>query len=262
MPRILTIDSRVPTVHGVLIKRQAVQEQLRAYTTVQQARAHARRIIKDAQIKASSLEQNALREGFQSGWLDSLNTIFNALSDGNLLHQQIETALKQAVRKSLETSLAQPGLELQLLDGWLSAGPRLGDELHLVIPHHAQDQSESLKRYVAKATGIAPVVSVGEGQNIVIQSGDHIYEFSPERTLEEMNGLVNQCFSRLEVRKQCDQWVARVVRAWLNEISERYSDSENGDVDDESEDDSEEESQFDDDFDDFDSESALNYFRN
>jgi len=253
MPRILTIDSRVPTVYGVLIKRQAVQEQVRAYTTVQQARAHARRITKDAQIKASAIEQNGLREGFQSGWLDSLNAIFNALSDGNLLHQQIESALKQTVRKSLETSLAQPELELQLLDAWLSAGPRLGEELHLVIPHHAQEQRESLRRHVEKVTGIVPVVSVGEGQNIIIQSGDHIYEFSPERTMDEMNGLVNHCFHRLEVKKQCDQWVARVMRAWLKEISERFSDS----VDQESE----EESPFDDDFDD-DSESTLNYFRN
>jgi hypothetical protein len=254
MPRILTIDSRVPTVHGVLIKRQAVHEQVRAYTTVQQARAHARRIIKEAQINASALEQNGLREGFQSGWLDSLNAIFNALSNGNVLHQQIEMALKQAVRKSLETSLSQPGLELQLLEGWLSAGPRLGEELHLVIPQHAQEQRETLKRHVEKATGIAPVVSVGEGQNIVIQSGDHIYEFSPERTLDEMNGLVNHCFQRLEVKKQCDQWVARIVRAWLNEISDRYSDIPD--------DEAEEESRFDDDLDDFDSESTLNYFKN
>jgi len=263
MPRILPIDSRVPTLHGVLIKRQAVNEQIRAYATVQEARAHARRIVKAAQIKASSLKNSAMREGFQAGWLDSLNAVYNALSDSNQLHQQIDQSLKQAVRRALESSLAQPGLELQLLEGWFLAGPRLDDELHLVLPRKAQDQIETLKRSIERVTGIAPVVSVGESENVVIQSGDQIYEFCPERTLEEMNALVNSCFQRLEVKKQCQRWSARIVRAWLDEIDQRFSaESQIEENAQNEQDESGEEENFDDEFDDFDANPNLNYLRN
>jgi len=254
MPRILQIDPRVPTLFGVLIPRQAVNEQFRAYTTIQQARKYAKRIVSNAQKKADSLEKQALREGFQAGWLDSLNAIYSALADCNQLHQTIELALKNAVKKSLEISLQQPGLELQLLEGWLASGPSTSGELHVIVPHHAQNQIEKLKQRLEQCSGVPSMISVGESDNVIIQNGDQVYEFSPERTMHEMGELAHRCFQSLQVRKQCANWSARIVQNWLDDIEQRYKNIEVEQT--------EPETQFNDDsFDDCDSESALNFFK-
>ena len=254
MPRILQIDARVPTLYGVVISRQAVSEQVRAYTTIEDARKYARRIVSDAQKKAESLEKQALREGFQAGWLDSLNAIYNALADANQLHQTIELALKNAVRKSLEITLQQPGLELQLLEGWLASSHRTSGDLHMIVPHHAQEQVEKLKLRLEQCSGVTSTVSIGDSDNVVIQSGDQVYEFCPERTMEEMRELVHRCFQSLEVRKQCANWSARIVQNWLDDLDQRYRNVAVGKSD--------SESKFnDDDFDEFDSESAINFFK-
>ena len=253
MPRLLSIDSRVPTLHGVLIPREAIKEQTRICSTVEQARKYARRITKDAQLKAQKLESQAMREGFQSGLIESLNAIYNALAESGQLRQQIEHALKETVRTSLETALRQPGLELQLLEGWLNAGPIVSTELEIILPRHAENQIEAMKRRIEQVAGLVPVISIGEGDNVVIQSGEQVYEFSPERTKVEMNELVHNCFQRLEVKRQCAQWSAQIVQKWLSEIEQHFSGYGGDQFDDEM--------QFDDDLDEFDSESTLNYFR-
>ena len=87
---------------------------------------------------------------------------------------------------------------------------------------------------------------------MVIQSGEQVYEFSPERTMVEMNELVHRCFQRLEVKKKCAEWSAQIVHRWLIEIEQHSSSSEQR---------TENAPPFDDELDDLDSESTLNYFR-
>jgi hypothetical protein len=222
MPRILHIDPRVPTLHGVVIPREAVDEHMRAYTTVREARAHARRIIKNSQLMATSLEQQAMREGFQAGWLDSLNAVYNALAEKDHFFRYIEMSLKESVKHALEAAMQKPDLELQLLDAWLASSPRGTKNLQIILPSHAGAQSEAIKRRVTEAIGIEPSVSLGESNSVVIQSGEQVFEFSPQRAMADLSNLAQQCFHRLEVKKETANWTAEIVQYWLSDLRHRF----------------------------------------
>ena len=252
MPRILPIDPRVPTLDGVLLPAQAVREGVRIYSTIQQARAYACDLIRDAIMRATSIEKQAMCEGFQAGWVDSLNAIWNALADCNELHAQIEQSLKQAVQIALETTLQRPGLELQLLDGWLSSHPEPLQELRIVVPQHAKAQIAVLKNRLEQRSEVTVDISAGEGNHLTIESGEHIFEFSPDRTMDEFNELVHRCFQHLQVHQQCVQWSHDIVQRWLLDVRRRYESA------------ADDEPRYPVDFDgsEIDSESVLNYFRN
>lgn len=221
MPRILHIDPRVPTQHGVVIPREAVDEHMRAYTTVQDARAHVRRIIKNSQLMATSLEQQAMREGFQAGWLESLNAVYNALAEKDQFFQNIEKSLKESVQHALEAALQKPDLELQLLDAWLASSPRGIKNLQIILPRRAATQSEAIKRRVKEAMDIEPSVSFGETDKVTIQAGDQVFEFSPQNTMADLSNLAQQCFNRLEVKKEAANWSAEIVQYWLSDLRQR-----------------------------------------
>jgi vacuolar-type H+-ATPase subunit H len=222
MLRTLNIDLRVPTVHGILIRRHAVDEQARAYFTVKQARVHARNIVKVAEAKASELKKQAMRDGFQAGWIDSINAIFNALQDSEQFYEKIERELKQSVQGALQKTLQQPELALYLIEGWLSAHPNLSENFSVILPKNAASKIDSIRRSLQNKTGLMPDVSVGETGNVVILLNDQGYEFSPERAFVEINELVHQCFQKLEVRKQCVVWREEVMQNWLAGLTQRY----------------------------------------
>ena len=224
MLRILNIDPRVPTVHGVLIRRQAVDEQMRAYVTVKEARAHARNIIKNAQAKATLLESQAIREGYRAGWIDSINGIFNALQESERFYEKIERELKQAAQSALQNSVHQPELALHLIKDWLSANTSASEKLSVILPGHAHSEIDVVRQHLQDKTGLMPTVSVGETDNLVIQLNDQGYEFVPERTIGELNELVCQCFQKLAVRKQCEAWNKEIMNEWLSGLAQRYGD--------------------------------------
>ncbi len=234
MPRILNIDPRVPLEHNALIPRRAVDEHVRAYTTVQEARSHAKRLIKEAQQQARDIKEHAMREGFQAGWLDSMNAILAALKDSHHLYAQIESELKKVVRNTLETSLQQPALELTLLEGWLESDPRATSEILIHLPIYAQSQADVVRHRVEEALNVTPTVLFGAGENIVIECGEQVYEFSPSRTMADLQTLAENCFQRLEVKKQCAQWSSEIVRRWVAELNHRCAEipsdeADNGD---------------------------------
>ena len=68
MPRTLAIDPRVPTSHGLIIRRRTLAEQIRAHITIREARAYARRIVKQAQLHAE-----ANLTACQSDWIAFVN---------------------------------------------------------------------------------------------------------------------------------------------------------------------------------------------
>ena len=86
---------------------------------------------------------------------------------------------------------------------------------------------------------------------MTIESGDQIYEFSPERTLEEFDALAHRCFQHLQVHQQCLQWSQEIVQRWLADVRRRYESSAEDTIGPVDLDDLE-----------FDPESVLNYFRN
>jgi len=225
MPRIFNIDPRVPTEHSALIPRHAIDEHVRAYTTVQEARSHAKRIIKEAQENAVDIKEHAMREGFQAGWLDSMTVILTALENSNELYVQIESDLKKVVKNTLETSLQQPGLELTLLEGWLESDPRTTNDILIHLPIYAQSQADIVRRRVEETLKITPTVLFGSSENIVIQCGDQVYEFSPTRTMVDLQTLAQNCFQRLEVKKRCAQWSEQIVRHWVAKMNQRCADS-------------------------------------
>lgn len=225
MLRTLNIDPRVPTVHGVLIRRQALDEQVRAYITIKEARQHAKNIVKNALAKAADLENQAMKEGFQAGWLDSVNAISKALQDSSKFYEKIENSLKQSVQDTLQNTLQQPELALHLITGWLSANSHVAEKLTVILPKQASSQVEAIKRHVEEKTGLAPVVSVGEGDSVVILFNDQGYEFLPERTVGEINELVQQSFQKLEIRKQCITWSEEVMQNWVAALAQRYGDT-------------------------------------
>ena len=221
MPRTLSIDPRVPALHGNLIPREAVDEYARAYTTVHEARAHARRIIKKAQLTACSIEQQAMHEGFQAGWRDSLDAIYGALSGKEQFFRQIEAAVKQSVQRELETALQAPGLELHLLEGWLAGATREVSQLQIILPRAAAAQAGAIQRRVTEALGTGAAISVGETDSMIIQSGDQVFEFSPKRTFVELCNLAQQCFQRLEVKKLTTVWSEETAAQWLANLQQR-----------------------------------------
>lgn len=222
MPRILAIDPRVPTSHGLIIKRQCLAEQTRAHISIKEARAYARRIVKQAQLHAESIKQSAMQQGFDDGWRDSLKVIFQTLQGTVQLHTQLEQALKKTVHETMEKALAQPALELQLLEGWLAATPHVSSALNLVLPRRAQEQAPAIIRRVEETLKITPTVSFGDSDGVVIEYGDQIAEFSPNRTLGETDALAKECVRRLEVKKQMAMWSKHVVQHWLSDLAKRH----------------------------------------
>lgn len=222
MPRTLAIDPRVPTSHGVIIRRHTIAEQTRAYITVKEARAYARRIVNKAQLHAESIKQQAMQQGFSDGWQDSLDAIYHSLRGTRELNGHIEATLKQAVHEALENAMQQPGLELQLIEGWLAAAPPATATMHLVLPPNAQSQAPSIIRRVEEALRITPTITIGESDHIVIECGEQVFEFSATRTIEEIDDLAKNCLHRLEVKKQCAAWSTHIVQEWLSNLAQRY----------------------------------------
>lgn len=225
MPKQLSIDSRVPTVSGVLIKRQAVEDQQHIYANLQQAQAYAKRIVREAQEHAAVIERQAMQAGYQTAWLESMNSICIALSDSDRLREEIQQNLKQEVRGALEAALQNPELELRLIDSWLSSGHRPAGDLIVVLPQHAKNKLELIRQRIEQATGRAPTVYVGERSTLAIQSGDQVYEFCPDYTRQAMDELVHQSLRRLDVRRQCEEWSAQMVQHWFSEIDARFAES-------------------------------------
>jgi len=240
MPRTLAIDPRVPTSHGLVIRRRRLAEQSRAHTTIREARAYARRIVKQAQLDAEKIKNEAMHEGFSDGWQDSLDVIYQSLRGTEQLHVQIEQALKQVVHDTVEKALAQPALELQLLEGWLAAAPQAPASLNLVLPRRAQAQIPAITRRIEEALRVTPTISVGDGDGIVIECGDQIVEFSPTRILRETDELTRNSVRRLEVKKQCYAWSQHIVQHWLSNLAQRYDADLQDDIDDAFDDDDEE----------------------
>lgn len=222
MLRTLAIDPRVPTSHGVVIRRQRLAEQNRAHITIKEARAYARRIVKQAQLEAEEIKHEAMQQGFGDGWQDSLDVIYQSLRGTEQLHVQIEQALKQVVHETLEKALAQPALELQLLEGWLAAAPQAPASLNLVLPRRAQAQVPAITRRIEEALRVTPTISIGDGEGVVIECGDQIVEFSPTRILRETDELAKNSVRRLEVKKQCAAWTKHIVQHWLSNLAQRY----------------------------------------
>lgn len=222
MPRTLAIDPRVPTSHGVIIRRHTIVEHTRVHATIKEARAYARRIVSKAQSQAESIKQQAMQQGFHDGWQDSLEVIYESLRGSKNLYVHIENALKQAVHESLQKAMQQPGLELQLLEGWLAAAPPDVTTMQLVLPPNAQSQAAAITRRVEEALRITPSITIGEGEHIVIVCGEQVFEFSPSRTIDEIDDLAKNCLKRLEVKKQCATWSTHIVQQWLSDLAKRY----------------------------------------
>jgi len=222
MPRTLAIDPRVPASHGLVIRRHTLAEQTRAHITVREARAYARRIVKQAQLHAEAIKQEAMQQGFDDGWQDSLDVTYQALHGMEQLHAQIEHALKQTVHATMEKALAQPALELQLLEGWLSAAPRAPATLKLVLPRRAQEQIPAIAQRIEEMLKITPTISIGDSDRVVIECGDQIVEFSPTRVLQETDELARSSIRRLEVKKQCAAWSKHIVQHWLSNLAQRH----------------------------------------
>jgi hypothetical protein len=222
MPRTLAIDPRVPTSHGLIIRRRTLAEQTRAHITIREARAYARRIVKQAQLHAEAIKHEAMQQGFDDGWQDSLDVMYESLRGTEQLHVQIERTLKQSVHETMEKALAQPALELQLLEGWLSAAPSAPASLNLVLPRRAQDQIPAITRLVEEKLKVTPTVSISDNDCVVIECGDQIVEFSPTRVLQETDELAKNSIRRLEVKKQCAAWSKHIVQHWLSNLAQRF----------------------------------------
>lgn len=233
MPRTLAIDPRVPTSHGLIIRRHTLAEQTRAHITIKEARAYARRIVKQAQLHAESIKQEAMQQGFDDGWQDSLEVIYQSLRGTEQLHVQIEQALKQVIHETMEKALAQPALELQLLEGWLAAAPRAPTALNLVLPRRAQEQTPAIIRRIEEILNVTPTVSVSDSDCVVIECGDQIFEFAPARTLQETDELAKNCIRRLEVKKQCAAWSKHIIQHWLSNLAQRHDATLQNEVSDE-----------------------------
>jgi hypothetical protein len=222
MPRTLAIDPRVPTSHGLVIRRRTLAEQTRAHITVREARAYARRIVKQAQLHAEAIKQEAMQQGFDDGWQDSLEVIYESLRGTEQLHVQIERTLKQTVHETMEKALGSSALELQLLEGWLSKAPSAPAALNLVVPRRAQEQIPAITRLVEEKLKITPTISIGDSDCVVIECGDQIVEFSPTRVLQETDELAKNSIRRLEVKKQSVAWSKHIVQHWLSNLAQRY----------------------------------------
>lgn len=223
MPRTLAIDPRVPTSYGLIIRRQSIAEQTRAHITIKEARGYARRIVKQAQLHSESIRQEAMQQGFDAGWQDSLAMIYQSLRNMEQLYVKTEQALKQVVHNTMGNALAQSGVELQLLESWLSAAPRAPAALNLVLPRHVQAQTATIIRRIEEALQITPTVSIGDSDCIIIECGDQVFEFAPSRTMQETDELAKNCLRRLEVKKQYTAMTEQIVQAWLSDLAERHS---------------------------------------
>lgn len=222
MPRTLVIDPRVPTLHGVLIPRLAIDQHVRTYTMVQEARAHARRIINEAYVQAEAIQEQAYMEGFGAGWIDSLDVIHQKLINSEQLQQQLEQRLKKNVHDAIEHALQQPELELSLIQGWLDTAPATSGDLHVVLPRHIQQQTTSIIRRFEQALGVTPTVSFGDSDHVIIESGVHLFEFSSARISQEMDALTQHCLRQLDIRKQCTQMNGEIVQHWLTQLAQRH----------------------------------------
>jgi hypothetical protein len=208
-------------MHGVVIRRQALDEQQRAYTTVEAARRHARNIVKNATARAEAIEQQAIKEGFQAGWIDSLNAMMGALQDSEAFCRKVEADLKNAVHDKLMSAMNQPELALHLIKGWLEANAPEPGKLRVIVPASATSQVDAIKKHLLEDTGMVPVVSVGTGKSVVLQFQDQGVEFSPERTCGELNELVDSCFHQLAVKRQCLSWRDEITRQWLSTVAQQ-----------------------------------------
>ena len=88
----------------------------------------------------------------------------------------------------------------------MAAGQRTPGTLHLVLPRRAQDQAPAIIRRLEEALKITPTVTIGESERIVIECGEQVFEFSPTRTLQEIDEFAQNCLRKLEVKKQCAAW--------------------------------------------------------
>lgn len=215
MPRRLQTDSRVPVVDGVLIKRQAILDNQRVHATLQQARIHARRLVKEAQENADAIRRDAMAAGYQDAWLSQLSAVFAALSDSERLRADVRGNVQASLRNALETSLQHPEVALQLIDGWLASGSTTTTTLQVVVPTHARHLVDRIRQRIEQKTGASVHVAVGEHCTVSISDGDRVFEFNPEACQHAMTEIVEQSLRRLNLKQRCQDWSDHAVHRWM-----------------------------------------------
>ncbi|MEN9659905.1 MAG: hypothetical protein RL571_3370 [Pseudomonadota bacterium] len=219
MPRQITLNPHTQIQQDVLIRRRQLVDSERSHATLSEAQARASSILREANAQAQAIYQAAYTDGFRTGLAQSLHEVYAHLQGSAQLQADIESRIKDDMRKALSDALDVPSLLLQLLEDWLSKAPKVSS-LRIVLPQRGKAQTLQMARRVREVLGFEPYMQIDTGERFMLEYGEHVQEFSPVHVLNEMDHKLKQTLESLSLAERCEALRVKSTQAWLYQLEE------------------------------------------
>ncbi|HEY4317740.1 MAG TPA: hypothetical protein VGN04_09060 [Herbaspirillum sp.] len=187
---------------GVFIPRKQVQKMRRARDLLDDARRHARGMLKQARQQAAAIRREAFAAGYEDGVLASASQVLAHFDAAQAQALRLRGELKQYAGDLLGATLVHPDTVLAVLDECLQglAGP-LDRRIRIVLPESMRGARARLNAMLAQAGRNAVEVGYGEDARLVVLAGEQVFEFDPpesiaqgqERLMTRFSDLADAC---------------------------------------------------------------------
>lgn len=216
MPREIPTSPLCSPVDGVLFSRKQLLRRMRTKGLEQQAKQHARRILRDAQQEAELIRQHAYQEGYQQGMLDALQQTASYLAASQTLDGRCRERLSQHVRAMLSSAVDHPETLLLVLDEWLRNLPASDETLYLTLPSTAHALQPRLREVLAANWKGKIQLDYHAGPDFVMRHADQLAEFSPAQYVESATRALLQTLDSLpqDCRRISDFALQEFIEQW------------------------------------------------
>lgn len=176
----------LPAMAGVLLKREPLSNTRFAQTTLNEARRHARTLLRDAQREASLCYERAARAGYEAGFREALSPALHFLRECRRVQLDLRKRMEADAQEALSTVLNDARLVMRLAQ---QLGKRRA-ELEMTAPRVTLPQAAgriaaSVRSSVEKIWPDAEVV-YADTESFIVEWADQILEFAAPRTASRL----------------------------------------------------------------------------
>ncbi|KVN98506.1 hypothetical protein WJ69_34175 [Burkholderia ubonensis] len=180
----------LPATAGVLLKREPLSNTRFAQTTLNEARRHARTLLRDAQREASLCYERAARAGYEAGFREALRPALEFLRECKRVQLNLRKRMEADAQEALSSVLSDARLVMRLAQ---QLGKRR-TELEMTAPRVTLPQAAgriaaSVRSRVEEIWPDAEVM-YADTESFIVEWADQVLEFAPQRTASRLTGVV------------------------------------------------------------------------
>jgi len=220
MQKTITCPNMIESIEGVLIPGSDLKKREKVENILKQAKHHASKIIKEANIQAQTIRESAQSAGYQAGIILSINSVADFIDNNQSIYLKFYTKTHESMLKNLRHALNSPEIFPLLLEHWLA--DVIPDEEHstlfLLVPKMALKQQSELSSYIASLWSGKVVIEQHTDNRFVIKYKNDLAEFSPDVWVEQQRIQADFC---QQLEKDCNSLSSNSIQQLLNDLAVR-----------------------------------------